>query len=220
MGTNAMAGDLSPVIRVNHRRNGAPDMVRRMVDDITIFTGSDLADIAHYLCALHGRYPGVLDHLADRMIGTEHYEWLSGLAQQFAGERALLTNMTVAAGPVMSIASGDNSAATIEQLRCAIDLLARSDRDGCTLGSAGALLADWIAWRPALEAMLPRLGLNAPYFDMAKSLDQLSGIISEIKEPRQNRAIVFGIDQLTHQHDQFWLLLERRQKLRNAMLSS
>lgn len=220
LGTGVGTYDNTPIARIRARSEQRPDLVEQLRSDISNFIGSDLADIAHYLCILHGRYPGVLDHLADRYIGTSHYDLLAHLAQQFTSERALLTNMTVAAGPITSLTGEDSSGTAIEQMRSAIDLLARSDRHGCTLGAAAALFSDWLIWRPALDAMMPRLNLRPPFFEIADEFEKLCAIIAEKDDPREMRAILFGMDQLYHQHDQFWLLLERRQRLRNSMLNS
>lgn len=217
-GTSAPANHTTPAQRLYARQAQQADFLTAMLADSNNFSGSDVADIAHYLCLLHGRYPGVVDHLADRHIGSDHHALFSKLAGKFATERTLLTNMTVAAGPVTSLAGEDNALTAIEQLRQAIDLLARSDRDGCTLGAAAAVLCDWLSIRPALDMMLPRIGLESPIFAIADDYMQLAAIVESMTEPRQTRAVLFGIDQLFHQHDQFWLLLERRRSLRNEML--
>ena len=37
---------------------------------------ADLADAAHYLCLLHGRHPGVIDHAATRIADNAARDWL------------------------------------------------------------------------------------------------------------------------------------------------
>ncbi|MEO7826632.1 MAG: hypothetical protein ABIR60_05775, partial [Allosphingosinicella sp.] len=39
--------------------------------------GRDLADLIHYLCVLHGRYPGLIDHAAARVEEPEARAWLT-----------------------------------------------------------------------------------------------------------------------------------------------
>ena len=47
----------------------------------------DLADMIHYLCVLHGRYPGLIDHAAARVVEPDARAWLTNAAYAFAGER-------------------------------------------------------------------------------------------------------------------------------------
>src|SRR3546814_7435315 len=58
----------------------------------------DLADAAYYLCLLHGRHPGVIDHAATRSADHAARAWLVQAADAFARERAYLTKVTVAVG--------------------------------------------------------------------------------------------------------------------------
>src|SRR5687768_18065676 len=37
----------------------------------------NLADLIHYLCTLHGRYPGVIDHAAARVVEPGPRAWLA-----------------------------------------------------------------------------------------------------------------------------------------------
>ena len=39
----------------------------------------DLADAAYYLCLLHGRHPGVIDHAATRSVDNAARRWLIGV---------------------------------------------------------------------------------------------------------------------------------------------
>src|ERR1700740_329291 len=57
---------------------------------------SALADAAHYLCMLHGRYPGVIDHAATRVADNAARDWLIAAAAGFAAERSFLTQVSVA----------------------------------------------------------------------------------------------------------------------------
>ncbi len=60
----------------------------------------NLSDAVHYLCTLHGRYPGVIDHAAGRCVEPTGRAWLTQAAEAFAVERGLLARLAVAAGPV------------------------------------------------------------------------------------------------------------------------
>ena len=66
----------------------------------------NLADAIHFLCALHGRHPGVIDHAATRTVDPGGGAWLQGAAAAAAVERNLLTRLAVAAGPIPSTPGG------------------------------------------------------------------------------------------------------------------
>ncbi|WOE74103.1 DUF6975 family protein [Alterisphingorhabdus coralli] len=206
--------------RIAERPAQLPDIVARLSTDVASFSGSDLADIAYYLGKLHGHHPGLFDHMSHRSIQDDNHDLIVDLAETFAAQRAMLANMTVEAGPATTLAGEYNAVKTIEQLRTAIDVLGQSDRQGCGMGAAIALLSDWIIWRPALNALATRLAIPVPDSEMQDMQKRLLASLENRAEPRELRAISFGLEQLYHQHDQFWLLLERRQKLRNTMLRS
>ena len=62
----------------------------------------DLADAVHYLCTLHGRQPGVIDLAATRPASPRVNDWAGAAVAGFARERAYLTRVVVAAGPLPS----------------------------------------------------------------------------------------------------------------------
>src|SRR3954452_17571828 len=43
----------------------------------------NLADLLHVLCILHGRYPGIVDHAAGRMVDPLARAWLADAAYAF-----------------------------------------------------------------------------------------------------------------------------------------
>src|SRR3546814_5993123 len=47
---------------------------------------ANLADAAHYLCMLHGRHPGVIDHAAMRTAHNDARGWLIQAADGFRSE--------------------------------------------------------------------------------------------------------------------------------------
>src|SRR5688500_15205430 len=72
----------------------------------------NLADLIHFLTTLHGRFPGVIDHAAGRVVDPDGRAWIEDAAAAFAAERAFLTRLAVAAGPVPSTpgaADSDNA---------------------------------------------------------------------------------------------------------------
>lgn len=176
----------------------------------------DLADAAHYLCLLHGRYPGLIDYAATRTADPYVGKWLTQACEAFAGERALLTRLTVAAGPITSTPGQDRCTPAIINLRAALNALSQSDRQGCAVGAAFALVIDWIGVRQVLDVIAARTGLDIRSSSLP-SLDDTRQLAAELSADRMiGRAIGFGASQMLQQHRQFWDMLEERAELRRA----
>ena len=174
----------------------------------------NLADLIHFLCVLHGRYPGIIDHACGRVADPDARGWLAQTAYVFAGERAYLARLTVAAGPVPSTpGSGDSDAAVIGQ-RHAIEMLALSERNGCALGSAMAVVLDWAVIRRSLDAAAHRLGVEPPIFPLADPAPIAAVADSFALAAPVHRALLFGAQQILVQHYGLWDLLEARQQAR------
>lgn len=176
----------------------------------------DLADLIHYLCVLHGRYPGLVDHAAARVVEPEARAWLTGATYAFAGERAYLARLAVAAGPVPSTPGTAGSDAAVLGQRHAMETLALSERRGCALGAAMALVLDWTAVRACLDAAAARFGVEAPAYAAADqgTLVALADLYAA-SAPVQ-RALLFGAEQILVQHHGLWDLLEARREARGA----
>ncbi len=180
----------------------------------TLLSLSDLADGAYYLCMLHGRHPGVIDHAATRSADNAARQWLIAAGDAFARERAYLTQVTVAVGPAPSTAGQADCETAVSQQRHALDMLAQSDRRGCAMGAAMALVLDWRAVRHVLDQAALRVGLEphpcalperAATLDVARAIGGDDGI---------DRAIQFGARQLLNQHRGLWDLLAARADVR------
>ena len=190
--------------------------VQLIAADFSNLSGADIADIAHFLCILHGRFPGVIDNAATRTADDAAREWLVQATDGFAAERAFLTKLTVAAGPVSGVSATDQSNAAVHGQRKALEMLSQSDRNGCAVGAAIALVSDWQGIRKILEPVALRVGVEARSSilpDVASTAalkDKLS------QTPALERALNFGSEQLLNQHRGFWQLLEAR---RNTRLS-
>jgi hypothetical protein len=173
----------------------------------------NLADAVHFLCTLHGRHPGVIDHAANRHVEKAARAWFATATAMSAAERAYLTKLAVAAGPLPSTpGAGDNDAAVRHQ-RHAIEMLAQSERKGCALGAALALAADWTGIRVVLDAAARRFGLESyPYGLEAESVRRLADEIAATASVE--RALLFGAEQIALQHRALWDLLEARAEAR------
>jgi hypothetical protein len=174
----------------------------------------NLSDVVHYLCMLHGRYPGVVDHAALCCVDPAARSWAESATEGFGVERAFLARLAVAAGPVPGTpGSADSEAAVIGQ-RHALEMLAQSERNGCALGAALALVADWAVVRRVLDAAAARFGVEPPPFQLGdrEKLRKVAGEIAALAPVE--RALLFGGEQIVIQHFGLWSLLESRQQAR------
>ena len=174
----------------------------------------NLADAAHFLCLLHGRYPGVIDHAGDRVADPAARSWMFRAASGFAAERAFLTRLVVAAGPLPSTLGQAQSEAVVTGQTHALAILSQSDRRGTALGAAFALVLDWTTIRTVLVAAAARFGLEMPPLDLPSLEDTLATARAVAVTPGIERAIGFGAQQLLVQHRGLWDLLETRQMAR------
>jgi hypothetical protein len=94
--------------------------------------------------------------------------------------------------------------------RHALETLAMSEREGCPLGAATALVCDWWPLRRLLDRAASRAGTEAP----APSLPDESSVVAIVEQatgtPGAARALGFGGEQLLLQHRALFDLLEAR----------
>ena len=171
----------------------------------------NLADAIHFLCALHGRHPGIVDLAATRTVEPGGRAWLASAAEAMADERLYLTRLSVAAGPIPSTPGGTGSETAILAQRAALATLAQSDRRGCALGAGLAFAADWLSVRNILDVAAKRLGVE-PRPCTIGNPELLREIADGAVE--SERALLFGAQQLALQHRALWDLLEARQQAR------
>ena len=187
-----------------------------IADNFAILDGSDIADIAHFLCVLHGCHPSVVDHAATKATEPIARDWLVHAMNGFTAERAFLTKLTVSAGPIMGLRMEDQSNAAVLAQRKALEMLAQSDRNGCALGASFALVLEWQAIRPLLENIAVKLGIE-PGSASLPSSEATNRLNAELAKSRSvERAIIFGVDQILAQHRGLWQLLEARRNARCA----
>lgn len=216
---NAMLGQNAQLAAqqslAEHGSDTAP-YVRLIAEDFSVLSGADIADIAHFMCILHGSHPGVIDHAATKITEDAAREWLMQATDGFAAERSFLTKLTVAAGPISGVSADDPSNAAVLGQRKALEMLSQSDRNGCAIGAAMALVSDWHCIRKILEPIALRLGVEAR-FPILPNVEKTSDLKRELAEtPALERALNFGSEQLLNQHRGLWQLLEAR---RNTRLS-
>jgi hypothetical protein len=217
---------MASIAPVQERSSSAADILARLADaegsfghryltspelNSGKFATRNLADAVHFLCTLHGRHPGVLDHAALHTAHDAARGWLLKAVDGFVNERSVLAKLVVAVGPLPSTPGQAESESAVNAQRHALDMLAQSDRDGCALGSAMALVLDWNAVRGALDTIANRLGVMIPESilpDRAETLDVAAHVAVT---PGIERAMAFGAQQLLGQHRGLWDLLEARQ---------
>lgn len=174
----------------------------------------NLADAIHFLCALHGRYPGVIELVAARTVDPAPRAWLSEASEAFARERTYLANLSVRAGPVPAT-PGAGSEATVAMQRNAVLTLAQSERRGCALGAALALAADWVAIRIVLDGAANLLGIDTPPPWTAGRAHTIEPVAEALGEaPGMRRAMLFGAEQVAVQHRGMWDLMRARAEAR------
>lgn len=174
----------------------------------------NLSDAVHFLCMLHGRHPGVVDHAEARCAEPALQGWCRQAVGVFAAERAFLTRLAVAAGPIPSTPGGRDTEPTVLAQRHAIETLAQSERRGCALGAALAVLIDWSSIRLVLEAAAGRFGIDPPVYLFSDSAPLRAFAGSAAPTTASERALLFGAEQIAVQHRGLWDLLEARQQAR------
>lgn len=193
----------------------APAMARLSAPRVPL---RDVADALHYLCLLHGRHPGPVDFARDRAVVPVVREWLAVAADGFSGEREWLARLVAAVGPAPSTANQTASESAVATQRHALEMLAMSDRKGCALGAAAALVMDWHDIRVWLDGVGERLGLTPPPSrlpTLGASRERLQTASIPIT-PDQARAFHFGAQQLLAQQRGLWTLIECRAEARDG----
>ena len=174
------------------------------------YSGRDLADAVHLLCNLHGRYPGLIEIALQRCPKGPVQEWLTRASEAFERERLYVVRLTSAVGPLPSTPGAAETEASLLAARHALETLAMSERNGCALGAATALIGDWWPIRRLLDRAAARVGTEAP----APSLPDEASVVAIIDRGADSsatqRALAFGGEQLLLQHRALFDLLEAR----------
>jgi hypothetical protein len=98
--------------------------------------------------------------------------------------------------------------------RHALETLATSERRGCALGAATALVGDWNPIRRLLDRTAARVSLDCPAPSLPDEASVLA-VISQVSDSAATeRALRFGSEQLLLQHRAVFDLLEARAEAR------
>jgi hypothetical protein len=180
-------------------------------------SGRDLADAVHLLCSLHGRYPGLIEMALQRCPKGPVQDWLTRASEGFERERLYVVRLTSAVGPLPSTPGAAETEGSLVAARHALETLAMSERTGCALGAATALVGDWWPIRRLLARAAARGGTEAP----APSLPDEASVVAIIERGAETaasqRALAFGGEQLLLQHRALFDLLEARSEAREGL---
>jgi len=170
----------------------------------------DMDDFVHLLTALYGRQPGPIDVALLRSPAGFVRAWLKEAADAFERERLFLLRLSAAVGLMPSTPGHAETHAAMLAQRHALETLARSERHGCALGMATALIGDWRGIRPLLEFAGRRVGCPVPPSSLPDETS-IAAVLAELADaPAAERAVRFGAEQLLLQHRALFDLLEAR----------
>ncbi len=170
----------------------------------------DLADAVHLLCAIHGRHPGLTDLALSATPASAARDWLAEAADAFDRERLYLVRLTSAIGPMPSTPGAMQTENALLAQRHAIETLAKSERRGCALGAATALVQDWRSLRPLLDHAADRSGIECPTSTLPDDASLAAAVAAGTDGIASERALAFGAEQLLLQHRGLLDLMEAR----------
>lgn len=170
-----------------------------------------LADVMHHLGILHGRRPGMFDIIANASPAICN-DWLLAASRCFAAERDLIARLVVALGPPPSRIGQTRVSVAVDAARNALLTLAGSERLGCAIGAASALLLDWenialFLRQLAVRFEIPGHDKISPWPDRAATIAVLEAAAGLPSGPR---AVAFGFKTLLAQHQAFWDIVQTR----------
>jgi hypothetical protein len=177
-------------------------------------SGRDLADAVHLLCSLHGRHPGLIELAYSTSPERGAQAWLASASEAFERERLYLVRLTSAVGPMPSTPGAAETEASLLAQRHALEILAGSERYGCAIGAATALIGDWGPIRRLLDRATARAGLDSPAPSLPNEALLVEFVEAASDSPASARALAFGGEQLLLQHRALFDLLEARASAR------
>jgi hypothetical protein len=170
----------------------------------------DLADCVHLFCSLYGRHPGLIELALNNCPAGPVRDWLREASDAYERERLYLVRLTASVGPLPSTPGAAETEAALVAARHAIETLAGSERRGCALGAATALMADWPAIRAVLDRAADRMGMQRPALTLPDDPSIVRVIADGTDGLASERALGFGGEQLLLQNRGLFDLLEAR----------
>ena len=170
----------------------------------------DLADAVHLFCSLYGRHPGLIELALNNCPSGPVRDWLREASDAYERERLYLVRLTAAVGPLPSTPGAAETEAALVGQRHAIETLAKSERRGCALCAATALMADWPSIRSVLDRAADRMGMQKPVLSLPDEASIVRVIADGTDGVASERALGFGGEQLLLQNRGLFDLLEAR----------
>jgi hypothetical protein len=164
---------------------------------------------------LHGRHPALVDLAANHSVDPVERHWFDQATRAFARERAYLSTLASAAGPMPSTPGQQQCEQAVLAQSHAIVMLGESERRGCAIGAAIALALDWRSVRAVLDATGARLDVQAMPAQLPDLMETAQLINMLCADPATERAMLFGAQQLLAQHRGLWDLLSTRESVRD-----
>jgi len=174
----------------------------------------DLADCVHLFCSLYGRHPGLIELALNNCPAGPVRDWLKEASDAYERERLYLVRLTASVGPLPSTPGAAETESALVAARHAIETLAGSERRGCALGAATALMSDWPAIRALLDRAADRVGMQRPVLTLPDQQSVVRVIGDGTDGPASERALGFGGEQLLLQNRGLFDLLEVRASAR------
>jgi hypothetical protein len=181
-----------------------------LIDGSGQHSARDIADSIHLLCSVHGHHPGLIEQALELCSDGPARQWLGRAVDAFERERLYLVRLTAAVGPLPSTPGAAETEAALVAQRHALEILAKSERRGCALGAATALVSDWWPIRRLLDRASSRVGLEAPAPSLPDESSVVAVIEAECDGPASERALGFGGEQMLLQNRGLFDLLEAR----------
>ena len=168
-----------------------------------------MADISHFMHILHGRHPGVIEY-ASQNADSAAQAWLIKAMDGMLAERIYLNKLTVTAGPIRRLPGQDKISLLVESQAKNFQMLASSDRHGCSSGAAIAFVLDWHQTRPLLDIVSREMGLMPTSLALPSVLEcqQIADKLNH--DAGYRRAMAFGADQTLAQQRGLWQLIVAR----------
>ena len=217
VGRNAIGVAESHLARVSNDGCSRHPHLATLVEASGPHSARDLVDAVHLLCSLHGRYPGIIDTASQLCPSGPAQAWLSRASEAFERERLYLVRLTAAVGPLPSTPGAAETEASLVAARHALETLARSERQGCALGAACALVGDWWPIRRLLDRAAARVGTDCPAPSLPDEASVIEVIAASSSSPAAARALAFGGEQMLLQHRALFDLLEARAEARGDL---
>jgi hypothetical protein len=170
----------------------------------------DLADCVHLFCSLYGRHPGLIELALNNCPAGPVRDWLKEASDAYERERLFLVRLTASVGPLPSTPGAAETESALVAARHAIETLAGSERRGCALGAATALMGDWPGIRAVLDRAADRVGMQRPALTLPDEASIVRVISDGTDGMASERALGFGGEQLLLQNRGLFDLLEAR----------